>query len=162
MPSVVKDDYVEPVFLTNEARDLNDRFYLLLNNLVAMFPRAKLKPDEGSLNDSTVTNKQLYDITMDKMLDLQSAYFMYKNDTVRASEDLLNHVASVDAQINVMDVENKTLKTKLNEITSSSRSTEGMLDDSQLTRNQLLYGNVLLLLVMSMGGFIYYKNVYKA
>jgi hypothetical protein len=158
----VSDDYVPPVFLTDEARDLNDRFYLILNNLVAAFPYAKTDPTGLTMNNVKITNEQDYQNSMNDMLKLQSDYFSYKNNVVYASEYLLKEVNVVDAQINILDVENTALKSQLYEMANSSRSAQGMLDDTQLTRNQLFYGNVALSLVMMAGGYLYYKKVYKA
>jgi hypothetical protein len=163
MPSTaVTDDYVAPVFLTDEARDLNDRFYLILNNLVKTFPSYKSDPRGATYYDTSITNTQDYDNNMADMLSLQSDYFTYKNRVVYTSELLMKQVGDVDTQINVIDRENIVLKSKLGEMANSSRSAEGMLDDSQLTRNQLFYGNIVLFLFMMGGGYMYYKNVYKA
>jgi hypothetical protein len=159
MSNTVKDNYVPPVFLTNEARDLNDRFYLILNNLVASFPNAKFKPTDSQNNKS---NKAIYDENMSQMLLLQNDYFMYRNQIIRESEELLKETKLIDDQINVLDKENKDLKNKLNDLASSSHSAEGMLDDAQITRNQLFYGNIVLFLIMVSGGFLYYKKVYSA
>ena len=163
MPSTaVTDDYVAPVFLTDEARDLNDRFYLILNNLVKTFPSYKSDPHGATYYDTSITNAQEYDTNMADMLSLQSDYFTYKNKVVHTSELLMKQVGDVDTQINVIDRDNIVLKSKLGEMANSSRSAEGMLDDSQLTRNQLFYGNIVLFLFMMGGGYMYYKNVYKA
>jgi hypothetical protein len=159
MSTAIKDDYVAPVFLTDEARDLNDRFYLILNNLVASFPNAKFKPSDKQADK---TNKAIYDENMGHMLSLQNDYFMYKNTVLRASEELLNDVKIIDDKINMLDAENKELKSKLNELAGSSHSAEGMLDDSQITRNQLFYGNIMLFIIMVSGGLLYYKKVRSA
>jgi hypothetical protein len=158
----VTDNYVPPVFLSDEARDLNDRFYLILNNLVASYPRAKARPTEGAIYNNSVTNQDDYNKSMSQMLQLQSDYFTYRNSVVSNSEALLNQIASLDAQVNELDAQNAELQTKVSELSSSGRSAEGMLDDSQLTRNQMFYGNVVLFLIMVGGGYLYYKKVYKA
>lgn len=158
----VKDDYVPPVFLSDEARDLNDRFYLILHNIVDSYPRAKLKPNEGTIYDSSITNKTDYDNSMAQMLQLQSDYFTYRNSVVSNSETLLNQIAELDGEINTLDAQNAELQSQLSELANSGRSAEGMLDDSQLTRNQMFYGNIVLFLIMMTGGYLYYTKVYKA
>ena len=45
---------------------------------------------------------------------------------------------------------------------NSSQSAEGMLDDTQITRNQIFYGNIILFIIMVSGGYFYYKKVIKA
>jgi len=157
----VSDDYIPPAFLTNEAKDLNDRFYLILTNVVAAFPYNKSNPNDLNMQGNK-TNKQDYDDSMADMLQLQNDYFLYKNSVIYASELLLKKVNAIDDQINILDTETTALKAQLKNIVSSSRSAEGMLDDSQMTRNQLFCGNIILFLFMATGGYIYYKKVLKA
>ena len=153
------DNYVAPVFLTDQAKELNDRFYLLLTNLVDSYPNAKMNP---TVLSGTKTNLQLYNEAMTKMMKLQADYFMYKNSIVSSSQELLKQMNSVDDEINLLDNENKKLSLQINEMANSSNSAEGMLDDSQITRNQLFYGNIILFIIMVSGGYVYYKKVIKA
>ena len=155
------DNYVAPVFLTDQAKNLNDKFYLLLTNLVDSYPESKLHPTATSSKDKSKTNLQIYNDNMTKMLKLQNDYFLYKNSIVKSSQDLMKYINSVDDQINVLDSENKALNIQIAEMANSSHSAEGMLDDSQITRNQIFYGNVILFLIMAGGGYTYYKKVLK-
>jgi len=161
MSNPVKDDYKEPVFLSDEAKDLNDRFYLILNNLVASFPSAKFKPNSQSINDTTLTNKQEFDNGMAQMLQLQNDYFIYKNEVLSTSDALIKKMQTLDTKINSLDKQNTVLKSQVTELANSTRSAEGMLDDSQLTRNQIFYGNIIMLLFMVTGGYLYYKKVHS-
>ena len=155
------DDYVAPVFLTDQAKDLNDRFYLYLNQLVNLYPESKLNPRVVPIN-STKTNLQLYNTVMSQMMALQNDYFLYKNLIMQTSHNLLKNVNNIDNQINELDRENKILTSQLNEMANSSQSAEGMLDDTQITRNQIFYGNIILFIIMVSGGYFYYKKVIKA
>jgi uncharacterized small protein (DUF1192 family) len=157
----VSDDYIPPNFLTDEARDLNDRFYLILTNVVAAFPYNKSNPNDLNM-EGKKTNKQDYDDSMADMLQLQNDYFMYKNSVIYASELLLKKVNAIDDKINVLDTEITELKAQLKNIVASSRSAEGMLDDSQMTRNQIFCGNIVLFLFMATSGYVYYKKVLNA
>ena len=73
----------------------------------------------------------------------------------------MKYINSVDDEINILDKENKELTKKLEAMANSSHSAQGMLDDTQITRNQLFYGNIILFLIMAAGGYTYYKKVYK-
>ena len=64
----------------------------------------------------------------------------------------------LDEQINTLDNENKVLTDKLSSLKSSSYSAKGMLDDSKLSRNQLMIGNVFLFVIVTGVGYIYYKK----
>ena len=61
----------------------------------------------------------------------------------------------------IRSTENKTkeLLMKLNDLKSSSYSAEGLFDDAQLTRNQILIGNIVLFIVISVLGYIAYLNI---
>jgi hypothetical protein len=155
------DNYTAPVFLTDQAKNLNDKFYLILNNLVDSYPEGKLNPSEKSNIDNTKTNIQVYNANMSEMVNLQRDYFLYKNSIVKSSQDLMKYINSVDDQINILDKENKSLNLQIQELITSSHSARGMLDDSQITRNQIFYGNIILFLIMAAGGYTYYKKVYK-
>ena len=162
MPGAVKDDYIPPVFLTDGARDLNDRFYLILNNLVAAFPYSKIKPTDRTPDNNSITNKADYDTNMALMLQLQNDYFIYKNSVVSNSDAVLQKMVTIDNQVNILDKKNAILRARVNELTNSGHSAEGMLDDSQITHNQMFYGNVILFIIIASGGYIYYKKVYSA
>jgi len=152
------DDYTAPIFLTDEARVLNDRFYLLLNEIVAIFPDGKANPTTRSATDPTKTNKQVYDKAMADMLQLQTDYFLYKNEVVKSSTTVLNYIKEMDAIISIMDKENAELLRTLNELKSSSHSAEGLFDDTQITRNELLYGNIFFFIIIAVAGFVAYKK----
>ena len=157
------DQYVAPVFYTDQAKSLNDRFFLILNQLVDTYPESKLNPTVmAAFPNQTKTNLQLYTDNMTKMMNLQNEYFIFKNSIVKSSEQIMARVNDVDAQINVLDVENKTLLSKLDEMANSGYSAEGLLDDSQITRNQMFYGNIVLFVIMASGGYMYYKKVFPS
>ena len=153
------DDYIAPIFLTDKAKELNDRFYLKLNEIVKHFPKAKFKPDEPYIEDRSKTNKLIYNEMMKNMMLLQNEYFVYKNDISRESQDLLKYINDLDSKILKLDSETNKLNNKLKELKGSSHSAEGLFDDAQITRNELLVGNIFLFIVISVGGFFGYKYI---
>ena len=54
------------------------------------------------------------------------------------------------------------LTTRIQSLKASGYSAEGLLNDTQLTRNQLYFGNIFLFLVMSGTGYLYYKKMSSA
>ena len=141
------NSYVAPIFLSKKLKDLNDRFYLILNNIVDAYPEDKLQPKIGSNNAN-----------MAQMLELQNDFFIYKNEILKNSEILSNHTTEIDAKINILDTENTLLKSKMSELINSGNSAEGLLDDAQLSRNQISFGNMLLLILIGGGSFYIYKT----
>jgi hypothetical protein len=147
-----------PIVLTDKAKDLNDKFYLILNEVVKTYPTAKLHGDNPSKFDRKQTNNAVYDANMEQLVNLQNDYFLYKNDVVRSTEAIEQIIQSTDKQINGLEVQNKILSTQLAGLKSSSYSAEGLFDDAQITRNQLLISNFIIFGVMCGGGFLYYKT----
>jgi hypothetical protein len=148
-----------PAVLTDQAKALNDKFYLILNEMVKIYPSAKLQPNNPSPYDHTQTNEALYGVYMKQMLKLQNDYFLFKNNVVNASEKILKQVAASDKQVNMLENQNKVLKKQYENLKTSSYSAEGLFDDAQITRNELLVSNLILFGVMCGGGFLYYKSI---
>ena len=159
------DDYVPPQRviipasnLIDDGIDLQNEFDLALNELVVTFPAGKVTPDISSNFTPTQTYGQEYNKALTRMLQLQEKYFMYKNSILQNSKNVLKEISILDEQINTLDNENKVLTDKLSSLKSSSYSAKGMLDDSKISRNQLLLGNICLFLIVSSVGYIYYKK----
>ena len=150
------DNYATPAFLTARAKELNDKFYLILNNIVENYPKQRLLDDA---DEATATNPDVlkYRDGISKMTTLQNEYFLYKNDILKESESLSSYGKGLDVKINEYEEKNKNIRTKLSAIKASSNSAVGMLDDTQLTRNQLYVGDIILFLLTVMGGYVLYK-----
>ena len=152
------DDYVPPAVILLNGIDLQNEFDVVLNNLVLAFPKGKITPDVSSNIVSTQTYADDYIFAQKAMFKLQEDYFLYKNSILKNSEEVLIKIKKLDDQIDALDNENKVLKDKLFSLKSSSYSAAGMLDDSKLSRNQLLLGNIFLFIIVSSVGYIYYKK----
>jgi hypothetical protein len=144
-------DIQPPAVLTDKAKYLNDKFYLILNEIVKTYPSVKLDPNKN--------NQMAYDANMEKMKRLQNEYFLFKNDVTRASENILKKLAEIDAQINGLENQNKVLRFQLDNLQSSTYSAEGLFDDAQITRNELLVSNFIFFGVMCGGGYMYYQSI---
>lgn len=157
-PPINMDDYVKPAPIILKGKDLQNEFDLALNELVATFPKGKFSPDAPSNFSPNKTYGQEYIEAQKRMIKLQEDYFMYKNDILKNSQSVLKDIILLDEKINSFDDQNKVLKDKLIDLKSSSFSSKGMLDDSKLSRNQLLLGNILLFFIVSSVGYTYYKK----
>jgi hypothetical protein len=156
------DTITPSAVLTDQAKALNDKFYLLLNEMVKNYPAAKLNPASSSKEDVTKSNEVIYGSYMKQMLQLQNDYFLFKNNVVASSETILKMVAASHEHINAIESQNKVLKLQYDNLKTSSYSAEGLFDDAQITRNQLLFSNFILFGVMCGGGFLYYKSIASA
>jgi hypothetical protein len=152
MPPAVTPQYVAPVFFTDKAKELNDKFYITLNNLVAAYPNAKYRSDQAALQTD-------YTNFMNEMHDLQSEYFLYRNDVLVASDTLSKKGQDLDREINTLNTQIQATKVKIDNLKNSGYSAEGMLDDKKLTRNQVFFGNMVLFLILSISAYMFYKKV---
>lgn len=139
------------IVFTGKAKDLNDTFYLILNDIVNTYPRSKLNP--------TSANNALFDGHMTQMLNLQNQYFLFKNDVIGATETIQKDIKAADDKINIIEGQNKVLAMQFENLKNSSYSAEGLFDDAQITRNELLVSNFILLGAICCGGFMYYKTL---
>ena len=144
-----------PFALTDKTKDLNDRFYLIMNKIIKSYPSTKLYPNDTA-------NMSVYNDSMARMEKLQNEYFLYKNSIVKASEDIQRDIINSNDIINALEGQNKILKVQYENLKSSAYSAEGLFDDAQISRNQLLVGNFILFGLMAGGGFMYYKSLKNA
>jgi hypothetical protein len=144
-----------PFALTDKTKDLNDRFYLIMNKIIKSYPSTKLYPNDTA-------NMSVYNDSMARMEKLQNEYFLYKNSIIKASEDIQRDIIDSNDNINALEGQTKILKVQYENLKSSAYSAEGLFDDAQISRNQLLVGNFILFGLMAGGGVIYYKSLKKA
>ena len=154
-------DYVNPFIFKDKAKQLQDDFSIALNRLVEVYPRGRLY---GNVMQTEIkkTYSQSYQEAQNRILDLQEDYFLYKDDIIKSNQKLIKDMNEIDDKINKLDDENKILKNQSASLKGSSYSAEGMLDDSKITRNQILIGNIFLFIIVAGGGFVYYKKFVAA
>jgi hypothetical protein len=140
---------VMPITLSNRSKELNDKFYLILNEIIKAYPSVK----------ANGANSAAYELNMQNMEKLQNDYFLYKNQVITMSETVQKSITASDVQINSMENQSKVLKIQLTNLKDSSKSAEGLFDDAQITRNQLLTSNFVLFGIMVGGGYMYYKSI---
>lgn len=153
------DNQIDTNLLTTKAKELNDRFFLLLNEIVKVFPDAKINPETTSIYDLEKNNKEMYNEAMNKMLELQNEYFMFNNTITKETNNMLDYLTNLDKNIQSIDINNKKLLSRLSDLKSSSHSAEGLFDDAILSRNEILFGNTVLFLAISAGGYLGYNMI---
>ena len=152
----------DPLFLTDKAKILNDKFYLELNETVKSYPISKATPDGIAIYNRSETNKEMHEANMVKMLNLQNEYFIYKNDVIKSNETIQKEINEIDKELNGLEAQNKVLSTQLDSLKGSSYSAEGLFDDAQITRNQLFFSNIVLFGTIAGLGYMFYKSIKNA
>lgn len=144
--------HVSPFALTDKTKALNDKFYIILNEIVRTYPATRGK-------DASDSSTSVYTANMDKLESLQNDYFLYKNEIIQSSEAVQAYITNTDEEIMVLEGQNKVLKLQYNNLKSSSSSAEGLFDDAKITRNQLFVSNVILFGIMAGCSYGYYKSL---
>jgi hypothetical protein len=118
--------------------ELNDGFYLILDELVTLIPNYRTYPN------ITVYSEK-YGKALQNFKENQSDFFMLKNDLENDSDNNGKNIETKNSKINKLDVEIKLLKNKLDSLNNSNDAGEGMLTDTELLHNQKYLGNWILL-----------------
>jgi len=135
------NSYSPPSYYDKTLKDLNTRYYSVIENLAKFFPRTKLYPEFKAY--STPFTKDTSEMTK-----LQSDFFLFKNDLESDIDHLDKDIRSVNEQIAATEKENKMLTEKLASLRNSNDASYGMLQDTKLLYNQLLTGNWVLFVVL--------------
>lgn len=126
---------------TKKLTEINDGFYLILDQLVTLIPNYRTYPN------LTVYSEK-YGKNLQNFKENQSDFFMLKND-MEIDLDIINkNIENKNSQINKLDLEIKLLKDKLDYLKNSNDAGEGMLTDTELMHNQKYTGNWILLLTI--------------
>lgn len=140
-----------PSYYDTTLKDLNKRYYSVIEKLAKYFPRTKLYPDVKAYsnpfnNDTSELNK------------LQTDFFLFKNDLESDIDHLDKDIRNVNDQIAHFEKENKELSEKLASLRNSNDASYGMLNDSKLLYNQMLTGNWVLFFISIGLVYNYYKS----
>lgn len=126
---------------TKKLTEINDGFYLILDQLVTLIPNYRTYPN------LTVYSEK-YGKNLQNFKENQSDFFMLKND-MEIDLDIINkNIENKNSQINKLDLEIKLLKDKLDYLNNSNDAGEGMLIDTELMHNQKYTGNWILLITI--------------
>lgn len=126
---------------TKKLTEINDGFYLILDQLVTLIPNYRTYPN------LTVYSEK-YGKNLQNFKENQSDFFMLKND-MEIDLDVINkNIENKNSQINKLDLEIKLLKDKLDYLNNSNDAGEGMLTDTELIHNQKYTGNWILLITI--------------
>jgi len=129
--------YRPPTYYEKSLKVLNQRYYVVLDNISSLFPKNKLYPEfPGYAKPFT---KEMSDLTK-----IQTDFIVFKTDLEADVDHLDKDIRLVDGDIARIEKENKKLQAYLDFITNSNDASVGMLQDTKLLYNQQLAGNWLL------------------
>lgn len=140
-----------PEYYVKRRKELNDRYYLLLHEITALFPKYKSHPDFPTYSNEFITDKG-------NMNKLQSDFFLLRNDLEKNISSLGREIGQVDSKISNIEKKNRNLSSKVQTLKSGGAAAQGMFNDRQLIYNQQVIGNLLLGGAIAGVGVIYYKS----
>jgi hypothetical protein len=123
---------------TKKLEELNDGFYLILDELVSLIPNYRTYPKINLYSEK-------YSKALQNFKENQADFFMLKNEIENDSDNSGKNIENKNSKINKLDVKIKLLKDKLDSLNNSNDAGEGMLTDTELLHNQKYLGNWILL-----------------
>ena len=126
---------------TSTFNELNDGFYLILDEIVSLLPNYRTYPNIPSYGQS-------YAVALQNFKENQADFFMLKNNIENELLVLDNDIEVKNAQIVALDLEITALKDRLDYLINSNNAGEGLLTDTELLHNQKYVGNLLLLITI--------------
>lgn len=132
-------------------KELNQNYYLIINEYIRQYPRAKTYPDIKGY-------KKALDEDMNNLKSIQSDFFMFKNDLEKDIKMTSRGIYKADKMITKLDIENAKLRASLSGLSQASAGATGMFNDAQAIYNQSLLGNIYLTMGMLIISTYIYKN----
>jgi hypothetical protein len=117
--------------------ELNDGFYLILDELVTLIPNYRTYPKINLYSEK-------YGKALQNFKENQADFFMLKNEMETDLDIIDKNIETKNSKINKLDVKIKLLKNKLDSLNNSNDAGEGMLTDTELLHNQKYLGNWIL------------------
>ena len=138
-----------------ELKNLNDQFFLTLDEYTAMYPLYKLNPDYEEY-------QSIYETDKGNMQTNKSDIFLLQNNLEKDIVTQDNNLIMINNQIKKLEKENKKLKKEFNSLGSQDKAALGAAQEYQLLYNENL-GSIIGLTVATIatGVLVYYKNKSK-
>lgn len=140
-----------PEYYRTLQNELNEIYFIVLNEITIMTPKYKSQPIFQSYAKSMKADTE-------NLRALQMDFFSLHNHLEKDIDTLENEIRQTDNQIAILEEENAVLKKQFTNLTGSDNAAIGMLNDTELLHNQYLFGNWFLLSVFIIAGRFVYKH----
>ena len=130
-----------PSQFKQKIKELNQRYFLIIDEVVKTYPNYKIKENNDMLQDS-------YKKNLGNLQKLQAEFFLFKNNINKNTETLNDDIKQIDEKIYELDENNKILKQKLDSLTNSDNAAYGMLEDSKHLYKLKSMGNSFLMIII--------------
>ena len=142
--------YKTPSYYKNTLKELNNKYYSVLDEMVKVFPKYKMYP-------TFQTYSKEYTEDMGIINKIQTEFFLFRNNLDSDNDTINKDIKKVNKEIAQFEIDNKHLTARLNSLQNSNNASHGMLKDTKLLYNQKMAGNWLLFFVLTSVVYKYYK-----
>lgn len=147
--SKVNDEY------DKEIKDINDFFYIVLSEVVAILPKYNTYPE-------IKTYKNEFSRSMNNLKEVENRVFLLKNKIEKELANMNKNTNQINNQIHSLEKNITFLKKKLNSLTNSDDASIGMLKDTKILHKQEYVGNWVLGVIIVSILIFFYKNYLKS
>lgn len=133
---------MDPSTYENLNNELNQRYVIILDEIVKTYPSYKANTKINSYSNSHEKN-------MSNLQQLQTDYFLFKNNLSKNTDELQKDIKQIDEMLYELEEEMKKQREEYNNLKNSDNAAYGQLTDSKILYNQQLLGNWLLLMMFS-------------
>lgn len=104
--------------------ELNINFFMVLDELIKMYPIYKLNPDYPEY-------QSIYAVDMGNFETVKKEIFLLKNSIEKDNEKLNDKVRKINNEIDVLDKKNKALREKYSFSSNAILSSDGLISQKQ-------------------------------
>ncbi len=134
-----------PSYFNQNIKELNQRYFLIIDEIVKTFPKYKSSPKLNSFEEP-------YNKNINNLRNLQAEYFLLKNNLNKNTDELQKEIKQIDDVLYVLEEEIKVLTRELRDLNNSDNAASGMFTDSRNLYNIQFFGNtILFIIIFSMG-----------
>lgn len=142
-----------PSQLKKKIKELNQRYFLIIDEIVKTFPKYKSSPKLNSFEDAYNTN-------INNLRSLQADYFLLQNNLNKNTDELQKEIKQIDDVLYVLEEEIKVLTRELRDLNNSDNAASGMFTDSRNLYNIQFLGNTILFIIIFSMGMSSFSNTY--
>lgn len=140
-----------PGYYSDKLKELNTNFFMVLDELVKMYPIYKANPDYPEYQN-------MYAVDNANFENAKKNLFLLQNSIEKDSETVNITVKKMNAIIDILENENSRLRKTYNISSSSVLSSEGLINQKQEVYNEKLLNLIFLIIGVAGIGVMTYKQ----
>jgi len=140
-----------PSYYSDKLKELNTNFFIVLDELVKMYPIYKANPDYPEYQN-------IYAVDSGNFENAKKNLFLLQNSIQKDSQTINLTVKKMNTIIDILEKENSKLRKTYNISSSSVLSSEGLINQKQEVYNQKLLDLIFLIIGVAGIAVMTYKE----